>query len=155
MLCPTQRGRFFALSCCREGDPTGRAAFPISRSGSGLPETRASIAHKPERRLHMKSVDLKSFSICNPSARLLGRMLAVSALMLGLSAIPASAEDNGCSDATLKGDYGWTIQGYAPNPDGTQSPTKGIAITSTAPASSPRGTLSKLLVSPTPETATP
>jgi hypothetical protein len=77
----------------------------------------------------MKSVDLKSFSICNPSARLLGRMLAVSALMLGLSAIPASAEDNGCSDATLKGDYGWTIQGYAPNPDGTQSPTKGIAIT--------------------------
>jgi hypothetical protein len=56
----------------------------------------------------MKSVDLKSFSICNPSARLLCRTLAVSALMLGLSAIPASAEDNGCSNATLKGDYAVT-----------------------------------------------
>ena len=41
----------------------------------------------------------------------------------------AAADDNGCSDATLKGDYGWTIQGYGPNPDGTQIPIKGIAIT--------------------------
>ena len=50
--------------------------------------------------------------------------------MLGLSVIPAVAEDNGCSDATLKGAYGWTIQGYTPNnPNGTQSPIKGIAIT--------------------------
>jgi hypothetical protein len=77
----------------------------------------------------MKSVDLKSFSICRPTARLLGRILAISAFMLGLSVIPASAEDNGCSDATLKGDYGWTIDGFGPNPDGTQIPIKGIAIT--------------------------
>ena len=77
----------------------------------------------------MKSVDLKSFSICSPAARLLGRTLAVSALMLGLSVIPAVADDNGCSDATLKGDYGWTIDGFGPNPDGTQIPIKGIAIT--------------------------
>ena len=77
----------------------------------------------------MKNIDLKSFSICCPSARLLGRTLAVSALMLGLSVIPAAAEDNGCSDATLKGDYGWTIDGFGPNPDGTQIPIKGIAIT--------------------------
>ena len=54
----------------------------------------------------MKSIDLKSFSICNPSARVLGRMLAISAFMLGLSVIPAVAEDNGCSDATLTEAYG-------------------------------------------------
>ena len=77
----------------------------------------------------MKSVNFKNLSICNPSARLLGRMLAVSALMLGLSVIPAVADDNGCSDATLKGDYGWTIQGNGPNPDGSQAPIRGIAIT--------------------------
>jgi hypothetical protein len=64
----------------------------------------------------MKSVDLKSFSICNPSARLLCRTLAVSALMLGLSAIPASAEDNGCSNATLKGDYAYAVSGSATIP---------------------------------------
>jgi len=64
----------------------------------------------------MKSVDLKSFSICNPSTRLLCRTLAVSALMLGLSAIPASAEDNGCSNATLKGDYAYAVSGSATIP---------------------------------------
>ncbi len=77
----------------------------------------------------MKSVNLKSFSICNPSARLLPRMLVVSAIMLGLSVIPAAADDNGCSDATLKGDYGFTIDGYSPNSDGAQLPVKGVAIT--------------------------
>ncbi len=77
----------------------------------------------------MKQLDSKMSSNLTPTARLVGRMLAVTALMLGLSVIPAAAEDNGCNNATLKGDYGWTIQGYQPNPDGTQSPNKGIAIT--------------------------
>jgi hypothetical protein len=77
----------------------------------------------------VKIIDLESFSICNPSARVLGRMLAFSVLMLGLSVIPAAADDNGCNAATLKGDYGFTINGFSPNPDGTQSPIKGVAIT--------------------------
>src|SRR5271154_1345463 len=57
------------------------------------------------------------------------RLLAIPALFLGLNVMSAAAEDNGCSNATLKGDYGFTINGYQPNPDGTQSPNKGIAIT--------------------------
>ena len=75
----------------------------------------------------MKSVDLKSFSICSPSARFLGRTLAVSALMLGLSVMPAAAEDNGCTNATLKGAYGWTIKAYSPNPDGSTQSTESRA----------------------------
>jgi hypothetical protein len=77
----------------------------------------------------MKIIELKSFSIRNPSARVLRRMLAISAFILGLSAIPAAADDNGCSNATLKGDYGFTIDGNQPNSDGPQLPLKGVAIT--------------------------
>jgi hypothetical protein len=33
-----------------------------------------------------------------------------------------------CSNATLKGDFGSTIVGTVPNPDGTTSPSKGVAI---------------------------
>jgi hypothetical protein len=77
----------------------------------------------------MKSIHLKNFSICGHSALRLGKILAVPALMLSLSVMPAAAEDNGCSNATLKGDYGFTINGFSPNPDGTQSPIKGVAIT--------------------------
>jgi hypothetical protein len=33
------------------------------------------------------------------------------------------------SPITRKGDYGFTISGYAPNPDGTTSPVRGVAIT--------------------------
>jgi len=57
------------------------------------------------------------------------RMLAVPALLLGLNAIAFAAENNGCSNATLKGDYGFTISGFQPNPDGSTSPIKGVAIT--------------------------
>jgi len=77
----------------------------------------------------MKQLDSKIPSIYGPSTKLLGRMLAVSALLLGLSVLPAAAADNGCNAATLKGDYGFTIDGFSPNPDGTQSPSKGVAIT--------------------------
>jgi hypothetical protein len=57
------------------------------------------------------------------------RFLAVPALLMGLNVVTASAEDHGCSDATLHGDYGYTITGSQPNPDGTLSPIKGVAIT--------------------------
>jgi hypothetical protein len=57
------------------------------------------------------------------------RMLVIPALLLGISALPAAADDNGCNAGTLKGDYGFTIDGFSPNPDGTQSPNKGVAIT--------------------------
>jgi len=77
----------------------------------------------------MKQLDAKLSSSCDSSIKLLGRMLAVPALLLGLSTLPAAADDDGCSNATLKGDYGFNIDGYQPNPDGTQSPIKGIAIT--------------------------
>ena len=76
----------------------------------------------------MKNVHLKISVIVGTSAMLPGRLLAVLTLLLTLSVIPASAND-GCSNATLKGDYGFTISGYQPNPDGTMSPVKGVAIT--------------------------
>src|SRR5271170_3130781 len=56
------------------------------------------------------------------------RLLAIPALLLGLNVMSAAAEDNGCSNATLKGDYGFTIDGYQPNADGSTSPLKGVAI---------------------------
>jgi hypothetical protein len=76
----------------------------------------------------MQSVNLKAFSICSLPAQGLGKVLAVSALVLGLGALPAAA-GNSCSNESLKGDYGFTIHGFAPGPDGTQLPTQGIAIT--------------------------
>ena len=77
----------------------------------------------------MKNIDLKSSVRVSASAVLLGRLLAVLTLLLVLSVIPASANSDGCSNATLKGDYGFTISGFHPNPDGTTSPLKGVAIT--------------------------
>src|SRR5258708_39426961 len=41
----------------------------------------------------------------------------------------AASDNAGCSNATLKGDYAFTILGETPNPDGTTSVTKGIAMT--------------------------
>jgi hypothetical protein len=77
----------------------------------------------------MKNVDLKIFAIDSPSARRLGKLLAVPALLLGLTAMATAADNNGCSNETLKGDYGFAIHGFSPSPDGTQLPTQGIAIT--------------------------
>jgi hypothetical protein len=77
----------------------------------------------------MKMVDLKISAIVSTSALLLGRLLTVLTLLLALNVIPASANNKGCSNATLNGDYGFTISGYQPNPDGTMSPVKGVAIT--------------------------
>ena len=57
----------------------------------------------------MKQLDSKTPSIYGLSTKLLGRMLAVSALLLGISALPAAADDNGCSNATLKGDYAYAV----------------------------------------------
>jgi hypothetical protein len=76
----------------------------------------------------MKKIDLRIFAIVSTSAVFLGRLLTVLTLLLALGVVPASA-NNGCSNATLKGDYGFTISGYQPNPDGTMSPVKGVAIT--------------------------
>lgn len=77
----------------------------------------------------MRNVDLKIFAIGDPAARRLGKLLAVPTLLLGLTAMAAAADNNGCNNATLKGDYGFAIHGFSPNPDGTQLPTQGIAIT--------------------------
>lgn len=77
----------------------------------------------------MKKIDLKSFTIASVSAKSLRSFLAVLTVLLSFSVIPASANNDRCSNATLKGDYGFTISGYRPNPDGTTSPIKGVAIT--------------------------
>ena len=39
------------------------------------------------------------------------RLLAIPALLLGLNVMSAAAEDRGCSNATLKGDYGYSVNG--------------------------------------------
>lgn len=75
----------------------------------------------------MKQLISKSPSTCLLIQ--MARMLVIPAFLLGLSASPAAAEDNGCNAATLKGDYGFSINGFQPNPDGTQSPNRGVAIT--------------------------
>jgi len=77
----------------------------------------------------MKKIDLKSFTIASVRAKSLGNFLAVLTVLLSFSVIPASANNDGCSNATLKDDYGFTISGDRSNPDGTTSPIKGVATT--------------------------
>jgi len=77
----------------------------------------------------MKTIDLDNFRIVSAQAKHLGIFLAVLTVLLSFSVIPAAANNDGCSNATLKGDYGFSISGYHPNPDGTASPVKGVAIT--------------------------
>jgi len=77
----------------------------------------------------MKATDLKSLTISSSPALTLAKFLLVLTFLLALSAIPASANNDGCSNATLNGDYGFTVLGDQPNPDGTTSPIKGIGIT--------------------------
>jgi hypothetical protein len=78
----------------------------------------------------MNQLVSEASSLYRPSAKLLGRILLAPALLLGVAAMPAAADvDNGCSIASLKGDYAFTIDGWMPNPDGTQSPNRGVAIT--------------------------
>jgi len=76
---------------------------------------------------HMKKINLKNSARVSASAVLRGRLFAVLTLLLAFGVIPASA-NNVCSNATLEGDYGFTILGDQPKPDGTTSPVKGIAI---------------------------
>ncbi len=77
----------------------------------------------------MKKADLKVFAKIARSAIIVGRLLAVPVLLVALNAIAAAADKSGCSNGTLKGDYGFTILGDQPNPDGTRSSVKGIAVT--------------------------
>ena len=76
----------------------------------------------------MRSVLSNVIVLAEPSARHLVRLLALLALSLGLHSAPAFAANHDCSDATLVGSYGFTIQEFQPNPDGTTSPVKGVAI---------------------------
>jgi hypothetical protein len=56
-------------------------------------------------------------------------IMVVCGLLVSASPALADNEDKPCSNRTLQGDYGFTISGYQPNPDGTMSPVKGVAIT--------------------------
>ena len=51
---------------------------------------------------------LNSTMICGLPARVLGT-LAIAALLMGLSVLPAAADDKGCSNASLKGDYAYAV----------------------------------------------
>lgn len=57
------------------------------------------------------------------------RGLIALSLMLVLNSRCFAADNDGCSNGTLRGDYGFTILGDQPNPDGTTSPVVGVAIT--------------------------
>jgi hypothetical protein len=57
-------------------------------------------------------LDRKRYAIWNLAARFPG-LLAVPAILLGLSVIPAAADDSGCSNATLRGDYGYAVAGVS------------------------------------------
>jgi hypothetical protein len=60
----------------------------------------------------------------------LGEVLTVAALSLALSGVALAATDNdGCSNATLKGDYAFTVLGERLNPNGTTSFIHGVAMT--------------------------
>ena len=74
----------------------------------------------------MKSIDLNSPARISALA-VLGKLFGALTVLLVLNVIPASATT--CSNSTLKGDYGFTISGFQPNPDGSTSPVKGVAIT--------------------------
>ena len=60
---------------------------------------------------------LNSTMICGLPARVLGTF-AIAALLMGLSVLPAAADDKGCSDASLKGDYSYAINGITPTTPG-------------------------------------
>lgn len=63
----------------------------------------------------MKKTDLKDFASVSASAMLLGRLLTVLTLLLAFNIIPTSA-NNGCSNATLNGDYGYLATGTSTIP---------------------------------------
>jgi hypothetical protein len=87
------------------------------------------VLHNPRGEDSMRSVLSDFPTMPARSARHLVRLLVIPALSLALHSAPAVAANNGCSDATLSGSYGFTIQGFSPNLDGTTSPIKGVAIT--------------------------
>ena len=54
---------------------------------------------------------LNSTMICGLPARVLGTF-AIAALLMGLSVLPAAADDDkSCSNASLKGDYAYAVNG--------------------------------------------
>jgi hypothetical protein len=55
---------------------------------------------------------LSSKTICGLPAKVLITM-AVAAVLMGLTVLPAVADDKGCSDASLKGDYAYEVIGTA------------------------------------------
>jgi hypothetical protein len=65
-------------------------------------------SHQPEKETYMKQ--LNSRMICGLPARVLDT-LPILALLMGLSVLPAAADDKGCSDASLKGDYAYAVNG--------------------------------------------
>ena len=64
----------------------------------------------------MNAIHLNFFPTVSAPATTVGKFLAALTLSLVTGVVPAFANDNGCSNATLKGDYGFTITGYEPNP---------------------------------------
>jgi hypothetical protein len=63
------------------------------------------------------------------STALVVRGLIALSLVLVFNFRCFAADNDSCSDATLRGDYGFTILGDQPNPDGTTTPIVGVGIT--------------------------
>jgi hypothetical protein len=78
----------------------------------------------------MKTQNLITSPIVNRMTIVSSRVLTVAILLLALSGMAIAAGSNGgCSNATLKGNYAFTILGETRNPNGTTSVSKGIAMT--------------------------
>jgi hypothetical protein len=78
----------------------------------------------------MKKHSLRTSLIVSPLAVLMGRVLTVATLSVALGGMALAAPDNDtCSNATLTGNYAFTIVSELLNPNGTTSFTHGIALT--------------------------
>jgi len=103
------------LRITNEGDVYLRKMLGISQLLSqpiekGLGQTKPGYSHQPEKEIDVKQ--LSSKTICGLPAEVLITM-AIAAALMGLTVLPAVADDKGCSDASLKGDYAYEVIGTA------------------------------------------
>jgi hypothetical protein len=78
----------------------------------------------------MEKHNLRASLIVSPLTIPLGKVLTVAVLSLALGGVALGATDNDtCSNATLTGNYAFTILGEELIPNGTTSFTKGVALT--------------------------
>src|SRR5271169_6064976 len=62
------------------------------------------------------------------STRLQKATLPAAMVLLAIAGA-ARAQDNGCTNSTLRGDYAFTVSGQILNSDGTTTTRRGVALT--------------------------